>query len=79
MYLHTDKEVAKVITNHFPDTSLNDLTETIKRYRNADSWYKTTYITEDGFKLVQDIMDNSDKLDKKAPYDKLVNNEYNKK
>ena len=30
MYLHTDKEVAKVITNHFPDTSLNDLTETIK-------------------------------------------------
>ncbi len=39
----------------------------------------TTYITEEGFKLVQDIMDNSGKLEKVAPYDKLVNNEYNKK
>ena len=79
VFTHTDKEVAEVITNHFPDTSLNDLTETIKRYRDADSWYRTTYITEEGFERVQDIMDNSDKLEKKAPYNKLVNNEYNKK
>ena len=79
VFTHTDKEVAEVITNHFPDTSLNDLTETIKRYRDADSWYTTTYITEEGFDRVQDIMDNSDKLEKVAPYDKLVNNEYNKK
>jgi len=79
VFTHSDSEVAEVITNHFPDTSLNDLTETIKRYRKADSWYTTTYITEEGFDRVQDIMDNSDKLEKKAPYDKLVNNEYNKK
>ena len=79
VFTHTDKEVAEVITNHFPDTSLNDLTEVIKRYRDVDSWYRTTYITEEGFNRVQDIMDNSDKLNKKAPYDRLVNNEYNKK
>ena len=79
VFTHSDSKVALVITNHFPDTSLNDLTENIKRYRDADSWYTTTYITEEGFDRVQDIMDNSGKLDKKAPYDKLVNNEYNKK
>ena len=79
VFTHTDKEVAEVITSYFPDTSMNDLTEVIKRYRDADSWYTTTYITEEGFDRVQDIMDNSDKLEKKAPYDKLVNNEYNKK
>ena len=79
VFTHTDKEVAEVITSYFPDTSMNDLTEVIKRYRDADSWYSTTYITEEGFDRVQDIMDNSGKLDKKAPYDKLVNNEYNKK
>ena len=79
VFTHTDKEVAEVITSYFPDTSMNDLTEVIKRYRDADSWYSTTYITEEGFDRVQDIMNNSDKLDKKAPYDKLVNNEYNKK
>ena len=76
---HTDEELAEIITDYFPDTSKNDLTETIKRYREADSWYKTTYITEEGFERVQDIMDNSDKLEKEAPYDKLVNNEYSKK
>ena len=79
VFTHTDKEVAEVITNHFPDTSLNDLTETIKRYRDADSWYRTTYITKEGFDRVQDIMDNSDKLDKKVPFNKLVNTVYNKK
>ncbi len=78
-FSHTDEELAKIITDYFPDTSLNDLTETIKSYREADSWYSTTYITEEGFDRVQDIMDNSNKLEKKAPYDKLVNNEYNKK
>ena len=79
VFTHTDKEVAEVITSYFPDTSMNDLTEVIKRYRGADSWYRTTYITKEGFDRVQDIMDNSGKLEKKAPYDKLVNNEYNKK
>jgi len=36
VFTHTDKEVAEVITKHFPDTSMNDLTESIKRYRDAD-------------------------------------------
>lgn len=79
VFTHTDKEVSEVITSYFPDTSMNDLTEVIKRYRDADSWYRTTYITKKGFDRVQDIMNNSDKLEKKASYDKLVNNEYNKK
>lgn len=79
VFTHTDKEVAEVITSYFPDTSMNDLTLVIKRYRDADSWYTTTYITKEGFDRVGDIMDNSGKLEKVAPYDKLVNNEYNKK
>lgn len=78
-FSHSDEEIAELITNYFPDTSKNDLTEVIKRYRENDSWYSTTYITEEGFERVQDIMENSDKLEKSAPYNKLVNNEYNKK
>lgn len=78
-FSHSDEEIAELITNYFPDTSKNDLTEVIKRYRENDSWYSTTYITEEGFERVQDIMENSDKLEKKVPYDKLVNNEYSKK
>ena len=76
---HTDLEVAKAITSYFPDTTLEDLEEVIKRYRENDSWYKTTYITEEGFNRVQDIMKNSDKLEKKVNYTDLVITEYSKK
>ncbi len=78
-FSHTDEEIAEVIEDYFPDTSLNDLTEVIKRYRENDSWYKTTYITEDGFNRIQDIMKNSNKLEKEVDYNILVNNKYNKK
>lgn len=76
---NTDKEVAEAITDYFPDIDIDDLTEVIKRYRENDSWYSTTYITEDGFNRVQDIMKNSNKLDKEIPYNKLIDNKYSKK
>ena len=78
-YSHTPKEIAKSITNYFPDTSINDLEKIVKRYIDIDSWYKTTYIEEKDFNHVQEIMKNAKQLDKEAPYDKLVNNNYSKK
>ena len=78
-FSHSDKEIAVLISKYFPDTNIEDLEEVIKRYREADSWYTTTYITEEGFNRVQDIMKNANELDKDAPYDILVNNKFNKK
>ena len=78
-YSHTDSEIADLLIDYFPDISKNDLTTVIKRYRDNDSWYKTTYITEDGFNHVKEIMENSDKLEKDTPYDKVIDNTYNKK
>lgn len=78
-FSHSDEEIAKLLVEYFPDTSLEKLTEVVKRYRDNDSWYKTTYITEDGFKRVQDIMKNSKQLDEYVSYNDLVNNKYNKK
>lgn len=78
-FSHNDEEIADIILDYFPETSKQDLVETIKRYRENDSWYTTTFITEDGFKHVQEIMDNSGKLETEAPYDKLVDNTYSKK
>lgn len=75
----SDSEVAKAISDYFPDTSFNDLVEVVKRYRENDSWFDTTYITEEGFKRVQDIMKNSNKLEKEAPYKKLVDNSFSQK
>lgn len=79
VYSHSDEEIAKVILNYFPDISLNDLTNIVGRYRKIDSWYDTTYISEKDFNHIQEIMENAGKLDKRAPYDKLVTNKYAKK
>lgn len=79
VYTHTDEEVANVILSYFPDISLNDLENIIGRYRNIDSWYDTTYISENDFNHIQEIMENAGKLDTRAPYDKLVTNKYAKK
>ena len=76
---HTSKEIADVILNYFPDISKNDLEIIIERYKSIDSWYKTTYINENDFNHVQNIAENANQLDKRAPFDKLVNNTYSKK
>lgn len=78
-YSHGSREIAEVISKYFPDTSINDLDKIVKRYIDIDSWYKTTYIEENDFKHVQEIMKNSKQLDKEVPYNKLVNNKYSKK
>ena len=79
VYNHTDSEVAQVLLDYFPDTSLNDLTSIVKRYRSIDSWFKTTYIEEENFNHIQTIMESANELDKKAPFSELVDNTYSKK
>lgn len=73
---HTDEEIAKIIRDYFPDISYNDLVVAIKNYRKIDSWFKTTYISKEGFDHIQEIMQYNKVLDKKAPYKLLVNNKY---
>ena len=79
VYNHTDLEIAEIILDYFPDTSLNDLEEIVKRYRSIDSWFKTTYIEEENFNHIQKIMESASELDKKAPFSELVDNTYSKK
>ena len=79
VYTHTDAEIAEILLEYFPDTSLNDLTEIVKRYRNIDSWFETTFIEEENFDHIQTIMESAGELDKKAPYSKLVDNSYSEK
>jgi len=55
-----------------------DIEITEERYKSIDSWYKTTYINEDDFNHIQEIAENANQLDKRAPFDKLVNNSFSK-
>lgn len=76
---HSSEDIAKVILNYFPDVSLSDLTLIVERYKNIDSWYDTTLITEENFNHVQEIMESAGELTKKAPYDKLVDTRFSQK
>ena len=67
---HSDKEIAKVIKNQFPDTKIEELEIAIKNYR--DAWPKTTEFSKKSFDHLQDIMIDYGEIDKKVPYEKLT-------
>ena len=66
------KTIALSIIEEFPDTKLEDLITVIDRYKQADTWPKTTEFTKESFDLLQDIMINANQLDKKVSFDDLI-------
>lgn len=75
--LENDPEtVAKSIIEFFPDTSIDDLTTMIRRYKEGDAWRSSIAINEDEWKHIQDIMIASGELDSYVSYDDLIYDEY---
>ncbi len=75
---HTSEEVASVIAPHFTDTSMEDMIKVVERYKDIDAFAHTTTLTSASFELLQEIMMEGGELDKKADYNILVDNTYNK-
>lgn len=73
-YVHSssDEEVANAILEFFPDTSLNDLTEVVARYRKAETWPTTTNFSEESFYHLQEIMQAANELDSTVKYEDLI-------
>lgn len=68
----SDKKVAEAIIDQFPDTSTDDLTKIVKRYRSIDAWPDNTEFTREEFDHLQDIMINAKELDSKVPFSDLM-------
>ena len=68
------KIVAKTILPQFPDTSLNDLTKIIERYKTNDAWLSNSIVSEKLLQNLEDVMIDNDLLDKYVPYKDLVRN-----
>ena len=64
--------VAEKILSFFPDTSLNDLTTAIERYKENDTWPTTTTFTKESFDHLQNIVIEAGFLEEKVPYEKLI-------
>ncbi|MDD2490226.1 MAG: ABC transporter substrate-binding protein [Bacilli bacterium] len=70
--------IAKSIYEFFPDMSMNDLIAVTQRYKDQDTWNDNTYLKEEAFNRLQEIMINAGELTKKAPYANLVDNSFSK-
>lgn len=68
--------IAESIISFFPDTSLDDLTTMVRRYKQSDAWRETIAINEEEWKHIQDIMMASKELDEYVPFDKLIYDKY---
>ncbi len=71
VHTHTNEEIAKVILPQFPDSSLQDIQKAVERYRNNDTWPKTTHFEKESFDHLQDIMIDYGELKEKVSYEKL--------
>ena len=71
---NNETEIAKVILKQFPDSSLNDLSVIIKRYKDYDCFLDSTYISEKSFENLEDIMIDNDLLKSYVPYSDLIKN-----
>ena len=76
---HSAREVAEVIQNFFPDTTVESLEQSVQSYKDIDAWNETPILKEESFDKLQLIMTEAGELEQKAPYDKIVNNSFAEK
>lgn len=73
----SNEEIANVIKSEFPDIKIEDLVEVVSRYKNADSWWEKTYISEEAYNNLLDLMEYNEALTKRLPFNTLVDNSFN--
>lgn len=76
---HTDNEIAQVISEFFPDTSIEVLEKVSERYKSIGAWNKTPVMEEDAFERLETVMETAGELDARVDFDMLVDNSFAKK
>ena len=73
---HSSKEIAESIQSFFPDTDIQQLANSIQKYKDIDAWNDTPILKKEAFDRLQEVMTMAGELEKLAPYDKIVNNKF---
>ena len=76
---HSANEIAEIIQYFFPDTTVDSLTKSVQTYKDIDAWKENPILKEEAFDKLQLIMTEAGELDKKAPYEMIVNNSFAEK
>lgn len=76
---HSPEEIAKIIQPQFGENDLDTITTIVKRYYDQDTWKADLIFEKESFELLQDILEDSDELSKRAPYQNLVDTSFAEK
>ena len=76
---HTPEEIAEIIQPQFAETDRDTLVTIITRYYDQDSWKEDLVFSEDAYTLLLDILESAGELEKRPPYEELVDNTYSEK
>lgn len=75
---HTPEEIAEVIQPQFAETDKETLVTIVTRYYDQDSWKEDLVFEKESFTLLLDILESAGELEKRPPYNDLVDNTYSK-
>lgn len=69
---HSSKEIANIIKEEFPNNTISELEVSINRYKESDSWWSDSNITESSFNNLLDLMEYNNALKKRVEYKNIV-------
>ena len=76
VYNHSSLEIATSLYGSFPSTDIETIQAVVERYKSIDAWTSDLMLTEDGFEKLQDVLQESNELKEKVPYEKVVTTKY---
>ena len=76
---HSSLEIAETVLPQFPDSDAETLATIIERYKAQDTWKTDPTFSEEGFTLIQDIMEAGGELSQRVPFDALVRTDFAEK
>ena len=76
---HTPEEIAKAIAPKFKETDIKTLILLVTRYYEQDTWKDNLIFEEASLNLLQDILYEAGELEKRVPYEDIVNTQFAQK
>ncbi len=70
------EDIAELMIDQFPATSLEVLTQVAQRYKDIDAWNSEPSMSEEAFDRLQTVMETAGELDSRVPFADLVDNSF---
>lgn len=79
VYETSSQEVAEAIAPYFEDTDSNILVDSVERYKEQQSFKPNPLLEESHWEQLQNIIEEAGELEKRVPYEELVETKFAKR